>query len=86
VAATVQKLKLAPFAAAASVSRASIWGMVSRTWMRFFNISAPMSATGGLFNEMREYLDGTGKYSALDAWVKGIVADAEEKVKDNFYS
>ena len=45
-----------------------------------------MSATGGLFNEMREYLDGTGKYSALDAWVKGIVADAQEKVKDNFYS
>lgn len=78
-------LKLAPFSAAASLSRASIWGMVSRTWMRFFNVPAPV-VTGdqSLFHELREYLDGTGKYSALGAWVEGIVAEAEGKVTHNF--
>jgi hypothetical protein len=74
-------LKLAPFAALSLFSCASIWSMISRTWKQFFNLSMPVGANG-LFDELHEYLDGTGKYLAFDAWVEGIVMEAEKKASN----
>lgn len=61
-------LKLAPFAALPSFLCVSIWSMITCAWKQFFNLSTPVGANG-LFDELCEYLDGTEKYLAFDAWV-----------------
>ncbi|KAK2463863.1 hypothetical protein APHAL10511_004168 [Amanita phalloides] len=74
-------LKLAPFATLSSFSCASIWSMISHAWKQSLNLSTHVGPNG-LFDELCEYLDGTGKYLTFDVWVKGIVMEAEKKASN----
>lgn len=57
-------------------SMGALHALMKRLWMRFFNTPVPES----LYEELRDYLNGTGEYEYLKDVCSSLKGDAERKV------
>lgn len=74
-------IKTKPFSTFSSLNRMEMWALIEGLWKRFY----PDRLSGSLWQQFESYLDGSGRFSQMEAYAKHVknMADSQVSFKVN---